>query len=152
MATETDAPMTVEEARREIKEFFSRPDAELAKVRDAEEGGMKCVYRGNDDPSSPLRCAFGCLLPDELYDPSLEGSSLHACLPQRMGMSASWQRVREHFFPEGLPGDYIAARKASALYAFLFDAQQAHDADSTETVEQFLVMLDEVAVEHGIAV
>jgi hypothetical protein len=38
----------------------------------------KCMYRGNNG----LMCAVGCLIPDELYDPSIEeqtSSSVIAC-------------------------------------------------------------------------
>lgn len=31
--------------------------------------GLKCLYRG----SSGLKCAIGCLIPDDKYDPMMEG-------------------------------------------------------------------------------
>lgn len=34
--------------------------------------GHRCLYRGPDGTS----CAVGCLIPDELYDPSMEGQGV----------------------------------------------------------------------------
>lgn len=34
--------------------------------------GTTCAYRGNDGTS----CAIGCLIPDDKYDPLMEGSSI----------------------------------------------------------------------------
>lgn len=28
----------------------------------------RCLYRGDGDPKSEVRCAVGCLIPDELYE------------------------------------------------------------------------------------
>lgn len=42
---------------------------ERARVYDEESGGHRCVYRSPDG----LKCAVGCLIPDELYDPAIEG-------------------------------------------------------------------------------
>jgi hypothetical protein len=35
------------------------------------DGSPSCAYRGDDG----MMCAVGCLIPDELYDPSLEGKT-----------------------------------------------------------------------------
>ncbi len=34
--------------------------------------GLSCRYRGDDG----LKCAIGCLIPDDQYDPTLEGNAL----------------------------------------------------------------------------
>ena len=63
-----------------IREHFSKPDSVMAWDSD----GI-CVYRGTSDeesdgmlirdPHSPVRCAFGVLIPDELYKPEMEGKT-----------------------------------------------------------------------------
>lgn len=34
--------------------------------------GYTCIYRGDRDPQSPIRCAIGCLLEDAEYDSCFE--------------------------------------------------------------------------------
>lgn len=47
-----------------------------------------CAYRGEDG----TKCAIGCLIPDKLYDPEIEG--------KRVG-----ELFREHEWPKNLLGD-----------------------------------------------
>lgn len=35
--------------------------------------GLECAYRGDNG----LKCAIGCLIPDELYNEKMEGISIH---------------------------------------------------------------------------
>lgn len=35
---------------------------------------MQCMYRGPNG----LKCAVGCIIPDELYDPSFEGKAINS--------------------------------------------------------------------------
>ncbi len=39
------------------------------KVKSLRNGGFGCAYRGDNG----TKCAVGCLIPDELYHPSMEG-------------------------------------------------------------------------------
>lgn len=64
-------------AYEQIRAYFTRPDAAQAF---SEKDGI-CVYRGYDehgnrDPYSPIRCALGVLIPDHLYQPTFERTSL----------------------------------------------------------------------------
>lgn len=52
-----------------------------------------CVYRGNGDPKSPLRCAFGCLIPDDLYNPGMEGTTASGVLT----VSGKYGDLKAHF-------------------------------------------------------
>lgn len=62
--------MTKQEAYEKMREFFSRPGAVLAVERMTHNPDkFKCVYRGGAEATSPVRCAIGCLIPDEQYDP-----------------------------------------------------------------------------------
>lgn len=122
--------MTTQEAYEGIREFFTRPGAVLAQS----EGPVSCFYRGDSNPSSPVRCAVGCLIPDELYDPSFENTTASALL------GVGWERgVRpliEYF--------------EDVDKHFLDEAQSAHDVAGT--VEGFLLELDRVALSHGLTV
>jgi hypothetical protein len=40
----------------------------LKQKRKSKDGGLGCLYRGPDG----TKCAVGCLIPDELYDPGIE--------------------------------------------------------------------------------
>lgn len=64
-----------------VREHFSQPGAQLAIRTNVDHNfpdEAQCVYRGGFDPTSPLRCAFGVLIPDEAYEPSMEGSRAQA--------------------------------------------------------------------------
>lgn len=67
--------MTTEEARLQMIEWFSRPDAVFGY-----EAGYGCVYRGHQDPHSQIRCAFGCLIPDKAYSPEMENRIASAAI------------------------------------------------------------------------
>lgn len=114
--------MTTQEAYEQIKEFFSQPDA----VRGFDENGMGCVYRAGEDRLSPIRCAFGCLIPDEMYHPDIEG----------LGADEAFRWLQR----EGIPIDTIMD---DVDLGFICAAQVAHD--KSETITEFLERLDEIA-------
>lgn len=51
-----------------------------------------CSYRGNDG----AMCAIGCLIPDEEYNPAMEGMNLHGLRRQQL-TPRSIADVYEHF-------------------------------------------------------
>lgn len=57
--------LTRQQAYDRMREYFARPDAQQA----ADDGN--CAYRAEDGS----KCAIGCLIPDDLYDPEMEGAS-----------------------------------------------------------------------------
>ena len=59
-----------------LREVFDKVSAHLLAQgrRSAAREGGACLYRGPDG----LRCAVGCLIDDEHYDPSLEGQATGA--------------------------------------------------------------------------
>lgn len=67
--------MDVTEAYDGIRAWFTRPDAVYGFELYPEEiesytgSAGHCVYRAGKDPSSQVRCAVGCLIPDEVYRP-----------------------------------------------------------------------------------
>jgi len=106
--------VTTQEAYERMRVFFSRPNARIALT----EGGT-CVYRGEDDPASPLRCAVGCLIPDDQYHYSFEGEAIY---------------------------DEIVAKVPAIQDVdidFLLQAQESHDASASPI--QFIGNLDAIA-------
>lgn len=114
--------MTPQEAYDGIRAWFTRPGA----VRAVDGGvcGGVCAYRGDRDPASPRRCAAGCLLPDELYRPTME-----------------MQPVDE------LP---VFKKFLGPAFDFVREAQGRHDC--AYTVEGFIERLDALAGEYGLKV
>ena len=143
-----------QEAYEAIHAYFSRPDARLAKIDEGEEWrNPSCVYRDQEDHG--VKCAVGCLISDKLYDALLEQDfDLEKCgtifgiqerLAPRMadGENGVLAELAEIIGFSG--GD---AFMYGRLTLFLRDAQMAHDDNATETVEQFLTKLDEVASDY----
>ena len=118
--------MNTQQAYENVRAYFTRPGAELATVA-VEEGALECVYRGDDDPASPLRCAAGSIIPDEEYRPEFEGKSALSI----------WQAVPTF-------------RDSEIDRHFLTAAQEAHDGSSY--VAQFVGLLDNLAAEFGLEV
>jgi len=153
--------MTQQEAYEAIREFFSSPGAVLAKAQghfDWDESQAKyvfvpaeeisdpdtlgydednvnkvCFYRHPDNPA--VRCAFGCLVPDELYDPAMENRG-------------AWMVVDT--YPS--VGELFPWATRENGFSLLDDFQSAHDSGATTTVEEFLVRLDDLAQQNGLTV
>ena len=86
-----------------------------------------CVYRGDNDPKSPVRCAIGCVLPDELYTAGMEENSVTQVI-------GTYDAVAELF--EGVDEQYLE------------ESQRAHDLmaeDGCTTLDEFVVRLDQLA-------
>lgn len=112
--------MDTQEAYETMREFFSRPDAQLAR-EERSTGGITCAYRLYMDEGSPLKCAVGCLIPDELYDAKMEESAADE-------LTRDWPTL-------GFLGD--------VKRDFLADAQVAHD--TSKTTQEFVEALDSIA-------
>ena len=103
--------MTTQEAHEQIKAFFSAPGASLSVDADSQ-----CYYRHPDN--SAVRCAVGCLIPDDLYDQSFEGDAVSAII-------AASEPIAQLF---------------GGISNFLSDVQIAHD--ESEDVAAFLDRLE----------
>lgn len=64
-------PTNNQEALDNVREWFSDPERELALVRLNDSGSVSCYYRHPDNPLNQ-RCAIGCQMPDELYEPRFD--------------------------------------------------------------------------------
>jgi hypothetical protein len=116
-----------------VRTWYSKPGA----VYGYNEETGKCVYRGNDDPTSQVRCAGGVVLPNGKYDPNLEGSLVHD------QTSGPWM---------GLFGK-TPIEAASGIH-FLQDIQHCHDeyAENDRPMADFIEELDEIAAAAGLVV
>ena len=121
--------MTKQEAYDQIKAYFSRPNAVLARVEEIDEEGNlftgECFYM--DDNGN--KCAVGCLIPEDLYDMNMENKSVDSLIDEDYGLE-------EFFGKENLD---------SSLFRFLSDAQNLHDHKSTKNVSHFLEKLEVLA-------
>ena len=99
-------------------------DTVLAHLREqgeaATSAGGSCRYRG----ANGTACAIGCLIPDELYDPMIEGLGvgriIEAVVPeyrqdQTQELLPVFARIKNHIGAEHLP--------------LLHELQEAHDMD-----------------------
>lgn len=136
--------MTTQEAYERIREYFSRPGAELGK---SDHGS--CAYI----TASGAKCAVGCLIPDEIL--SKWGNSLNE--------SGSLEGLKDgvvdnygHFFMafRDIPGlqELLNGEDAEGQrkFDFLSEAQKRHDDSFTKTAEQFVAKLDVLAGEFGL--
>jgi hypothetical protein len=115
-----------------IREYFSRPDAVLAVVElDEFDGEYRCVYRKDGDPHSPVRCAIGCLIPDSLYSPAIEGDGAYMLASNRHDLDAekrkAWDVVASVFDFEN--------HNRTHFVQFLGACQSAHDGIAMEAAE-----------------
>lgn len=63
------------------KEVFYKVKAHLIQAKGRSAEGSSCKYRGPDGGM----CAVGCLIPDELYDPTMEGLN-YVGIPEKFPM------------------------------------------------------------------
>ena len=54
------------------KEIFSKVSRHLLEQKKKSKAGKRCAYRSRDG----LKCAIGCLIPDEIYSPNIESYSV----------------------------------------------------------------------------
>lgn len=117
--------LTNQEAYEQIRSFFSKPDAKYGHA-----GIDGCVYRGPNN----VRCAVGCIIPDELYDESFEilGGVLH--------LSGEKAEALLAYLPEDL--------------GFLVEVQSLHDnlAWDKAPMDIFIEKLDKLAAKYGLAI
>ena len=64
--------MTTQEAYEGIRRHFSRRYVLFGAGPSPKGLGTVCLYRGDGDPANDTRCAVGCLIPNDLYDPAME--------------------------------------------------------------------------------
>jgi hypothetical protein len=125
-----------QEAYEKIFRWFSQPS--VAFGYDTSTGN--CVYRGNNWRGSNIRCAVGCLIPDELYvEPKDEYDEDGSSGMENVTADAAIQKSAEleRFF-------------ANVDSGFLLECQRAHDSEAAKnnpSIERFLLALNKVAAE-----
>lgn len=137
--------MDTQEAYEIIRNHFSQPDARYG----WNEQNKECVYR---TPDGANRCAFGVLLPDGLYDPCLEGTSVGSLLNAPL---YGWECLVE----DGTKPRYYDIEKLREHFwdcniKFLEQAQIAHDecAEGHLPLSSFIERLDRLAVRFDLTV
>lgn len=118
--------MTTQQAYERIRAYFTQPGAQLARVPAADElDPADCVYRKRKG-NRILKCSVGCLIPKNMYDPSMEGLAAVQLFDGR------YPGLSEHF--SGVNKDFLSM------------AQSAHD--DAKSVEDFIQELDRLARSH----
>ena len=101
----------------------------VASVGDGPIGCLTCMYR----TPSGLMCAVGCLIPDEIYTPDMEGED-------------AYYVVRRYLIPAGLIGD-----ESDPLLA---DLQWAHDTrmprEPAQSLADWEQHMSAIASRHGL--
>jgi len=85
---------------------FNRVTKHLLKQGVKSKLGGSCRYRGPND----TKCAIGCLIPDYLYKPGLEGASAFLLM--------DFPKIKRHF--------------AAVSFGLLSDLQNCHDWEEVE--------------------
>lgn len=101
-----------------VEAHFSQPGAQLSKDFETNH----CFYRNGSDPHSPIRCAVGALIPDDLYDSRWEYKTVES--------------IFDNLVDKGIVADDEDVAET------LLILQENHD--DSETVEGFLERFDDV--------
>lgn len=97
-------------------------------------GLTNCMYRRDDG----LKCAVGCLIPDDKYAPEMEGNLADLIMLHRVALPMKYTMW--------MPYDLSALIK-SRMYSVLYRLQLLHDESETEYWENHLFNL---SVELGL--
>lgn len=123
----------MQEVYEKIREHFTAEDAVYGMNNDS----MTCVYRGDYDPKSSVRCSVGVLLPDDEYDPHMDS-------PNGMSVNAY-----------NMVGQALIKRWGTQLdFGFIGAVQVVHDdkAQTLAPIEHFVSRLDKLAADYGLEV
>jgi hypothetical protein len=126
--------MTTQEAYDQMRAWFTRPGAQLARTATITVDGLNvhgCHYRLPAEPQAQKRCAIGCLIPDAIYDPAIEDQSIGTVLMAHRLIDDLLDQVDIHFLEQ---------------------AQELHDYNGTANVNEFVIGLDNIATRHGLKV
>lgn len=129
-------PMTKKDVYEKVKAHFSRPGA----VFGYDPNG--CVYRGEDDAHSQIRCAFGAILPDDRYHPGMENTIASTVI------DGDWFISVNSWGEEPKPGYELTnlfENWDNGFAEFIDEIQQAHDTEAKSnnpSMKNFLLNLD----------
>lgn len=147
------ATMTKQEVYEQIRSHFTKPGAVLAYEPMSKDSGNGCVYRLNQDPKSPVRCAFGLLIPDEVYHPEMENKNASDLIYAYRSLNELYGGEMPNegeYHPDMEDEEWVP----QGLVDFINEAQLKHDnaAMHEGTVESFVLSLDELAMKSGLEV
>jgi len=123
------------------QEIFDRSTVFLLKQGKAAKDpvGNRCFYRHPDNPD--IRCAVGCLIPDHLYRPEMDGAGAVGAVLDVMTLFDN--------FPEEMKSAGFDKEQHLML---LMSLQNAHDGvlGTSEDIEQWLEELKIIANKHDL--
>ena len=102
--------------------------------------GVKCRYRGPND----TKCAIGCVLPDGLYDPDMEGNGIDGLL------DGCWPDVT--WFFDGVDRNMLV--EFQSAHDTIAPSYEVADLEDTKELlrELYLLRLDNIARSYGLTV
>lgn len=131
--------MTTQEAYEGIRAHFTQRGQEFGTGISSFNFQPVCKYRGDGHATDTRRCAVGCLIPDDLYHPSMEGEGVRALM-------ASHDALSTYFYDVSL--EFLVKAQAIHDSIGIVDDNDARDPYS-ETYsllrELFICRLDELA-------
>jgi len=101
----------------------------------------ECRYRNEYKQS----CAIGCLIPDELYNPMIEGVTVRGVIT-----NGETEGSREYKLREIL--EKVVGTDWEEMSQFLIQLQDAHDDDLVEDIGQWLSRMERIAKTHNLEV
>lgn len=124
------------------REVFQKVKEHLLTQREAAIGNDdECMYRAD---SGRLKCAVGCLIPDDLYDPDIEGVGITQLTIKddeqgelKFAPTSQWQHDDAiHKFAQIL--NKTGIERSSETRAMLCDLQRLHDSEEPDYWEYCL--------------
>ena len=128
--------LTKEEIKQTVIEWYEDPEHELGYD---EEAGF-CVYRLNEDPTSPIRCSVGVLIPDHLYAGFMENNNFEAMMDELRHWHGRWS-YEESFWPQyiGLRMRQLFGPMRGEVSKFLSQMQFRHDGAAREGYKEYFL-------------
>jgi hypothetical protein len=105
-----------------------------------------CAYRGDDGD----KCAVGCLIPDHLYDARFEGAGIYrACMTASNTAPADLARLAKTVSDKSFKLAYVIQQLGLASHReLLTDLQQAHDKHLCNSMQDFEVYMECIAINY----
>ena len=137
---------TDQQTRKRRIEIFDTVSKHLLKQNERAGNNGACAYRTVSIVGTPLSCAVGCLIPDDVYHEDMEGhyvGSLLSDFPKLARVFAINLDYR---------GD-VAGEECYKTMRLLRDLQDIHDGQSTCDWEESLIEIgDDIHGEYGLTV
>lgn len=141
--------LTTQQAYEKVRAHFTAPGAMLGR---SDVPGKSCAYR-TERNGQTVKCAVGCLIPDEHYDPIMDTGKFVMIEHEPEGWEdyadAGWTATQiDTTFDDLHAAGVLGVAENIGLADLLSNVQSAHD--SADSVEEFIDQLDSIARHAGL--